>query len=325
MGGLYFFARADEQLAWLETLFEQVGDVWCWVEMPGYQYHKLQLSNLASLHLEYLSYPGHIRLYLGREQLSTPAWRRFVIKTTGNNVQKLDPTSSQAIIFDPSIAVDKVLLRGWMTIDKRISYLEAGIDPDPLTRWYNVIRRNFRKMMSKDYVVVSYTFEGISIVYREIGITPGAIKWRHSGNLLKPSIHTVVEFDVIPKQQESRIRFPIKRCPEGMRRCERCQGWTTVRMTPTSDDIPCPACQGAGCVPKRLRWCRRCSGSGRVQMNGQESLSLCPACSGIGIAPAETKWCKRCGGSGRIWTPSLLVGGSLTSQLCPECGGKGTM
>ncbi len=322
--GTLFFATPEEQRQRLKLVLK-TEPAWCWVyhrrfgAPAQWRHFALETSEAVDTLTFVLQSKEVYRVYLGRRDWGEPIWRSIPFG------DELDPAHSRALIFEPSIVRGNELSQAYFTALQRWAYTEAGYDAEPVYKWYQRLKRLWKRWQARDYVLCSQTDEGKIGVCRGHWLTVGAIKWYQAGGVLR-SDYSNLAFEVLPLQEaESKIAPQIKQCPEGMRRCERCQGWTTVRMTPTSDDIPCPACQGTGCVPKRIRWCKRCSGSGRVQMNGIESLSLCPACSGIGIAPAETKWCKRCGGSGQIWAQSLLVEGSLTDQICPECGGKGTM
>jgi hypothetical protein len=293
MAGSNFFATPEEQYSWLKQFF-QPDVIWCCVrDKTRHPYRWWTVHSAEDFETFAHQAPSSfaVSVVLGRYDRSAPVWRTVRIINTGEEYENIEFLHSQGIQIYLSVyssqADEKVLFEGSIGIMRRVWYQDAGIDPEPLYRWYRQVKRQWWKMMDSRYTPV---YRGIA-VRRPIpipdpyaAVSYGAVQWCLAGGRLK-SATTYAVYDVVPKEEAKEYERALRlfQCPEGTQRC------------------------------------RRCRGSGEISLH--EGIQSCRVCEGSGCAPESINWCVRCEGSGSVWVPT--ESGGLTSQDCPDCGGLG--
>jgi len=292
MAASQFFATPEEQYDWLRQFF-QPDTVWCLIRdktRHPYRWWQIRIAADFETFARQASSSFAVSVVLGRYDISAPAWRTVRINT-GEEYEDIEFVHSQGVQIYLSVyssqADEKMLFEGSIGIARWSWYQDAGIDPEPLYRWYHQIKRRWWKMMDRRYTPV---YRGIAVErpipvpYFDIAVSYGAVQWCLAGGRLQSAL-TYAVYDVVSKEEAKEYERALRRfqCPEGTQRC------------------------------------RRCGGRREIPLHG--AIRACPACGGTGCAPEGIQWCSRCEGSGSVWVPT--ESGSLTSQDCPNCGGLG--
>lgn len=112
--------------------------------------------------------------------------------------------------------------------------------------------------------------------------------------------------------------------------CQTCQGTGVVTKV---RDIPCPNCKGKkGFIKEKQIPCPHCrNGKRPTAQHGQTVYVDCKYCGGKGYTISKyTAACRICGGSGKQGQETYTVkcadceGKGIISELCKQCGGKGS-
>jgi hypothetical protein len=252
-----FFATPEEQCAWLKQFFEP-STMWCIVrDKTRHPYHWQQIHAPEALETfaRRAPFPNAVQVALGRHELSAPEWRTVSLKT-GEQYDDLDFIRSQAVSIYLSLYSDaesqRLLFEGSIGVAKRVWYQDAGVDPEPLYRWYYQIKRRWWKMMDRRYTPVyrgTAIRRPIPVPHPYIAVSYGAVQWCVGGGRLK-SADTHAVYDVVSKEEAKAYEHALRlfQCPERTQRCRRCQGGGEI---PSGGAIQvCTACGGTGCAPE---------------------------------------------------------------------------
>ena len=125
---LELFATPDEQVEWLRATMDDAAN-WIVVEqLHNRKVFQIRSSEISTELMFKTSFA--MRFFLGRSDISDPKWRQ------GAKGLELNFTESLAILFEPSAMRAGALVAGRLSIMKRKDYLDVGLDPKPLEKWY---------------------------------------------------------------------------------------------------------------------------------------------------------------------------------------------
>lgn len=194
-----FYALPDEQRLWLWNLISEENLLCAFYRMSSGKIERGSITDRGILaHVDFcVTEISNIQFFVGKPEFLGQAYSqdRFLQEVEDNF------TRLQAIRITASrIVADRILLDGQIAIMRPIYYVEASIDPKPVQKWYQQVKRSFKAIMTKDFIVTQRTTLGTVKEWKEIGITPGGVEWRLSGKLLKQFPKGPVEFDVMKKR-----------------------------------------------------------------------------------------------------------------------------
>jgi hypothetical protein len=192
---LEFYALPEEQVAWLTGVLA-IEDVWCVAVRRNRPKGDVTIivrgQDLAGVSFE-VDNPSHLMFYLGLCSLGDPS----LVESHHRSMQEFTKTLSVRLEAS-TIVQGRILLEGQLAIGQRWAYEKAGLDSEPLGRWFRRLRRSLAKVMSKDWVVGGFREDG-SVYKWSAAITPGAVAWRQEGKLLKQTSRSTVEHEVFKK------------------------------------------------------------------------------------------------------------------------------
>jgi hypothetical protein len=291
MASYSFFALPEEQYSWLRQYFDPT-KVWC-VVRDQTRDRKRWWSVKDPSELETFAYQApqshSVRVLIGRHDLSPPQWKR-VQPREESEYADIEFFRSQCIDIDISLYSSKdasLLFEGSIGVAWRKSYRYEGVDPEPLYRWFHQFKRQWWKMMDRNFTPVYW---GTAVRYE--------IPYLYSA---------AVSYEV------------VKRCTLGSLRLT--VGSHVYDIVPTEKAREYQQARRRLQPPEGAVWCRCCRGSGEIYLLRDHTIHRCIACDGSGYVREDFGWCVRCEGSGSVWVPT--ESGGLMSQDCPDCGGLG--
>jgi hypothetical protein len=186
-----FFALPEEQLPWLRELLSDPA-VWCWVRLLGKGSRIIEVSEELDL-VDFTS-TDLIELDFGRGNVQDPVWEQ-----TGYGVD-LDFSRSLAVQFDPCLMIGgQELIKGQMAISPKGWYDFYGVNSESVVSWYKRLSKSWKKVFSREDMVVVDLEDGRSIPYRGVHLTAGSVAWWQSGKELKDALDWKFKYDVVPR------------------------------------------------------------------------------------------------------------------------------
>ncbi len=133
---LDLFATPDEQVEWLRATMNHAAN---WIIVDQLHNGKVFQIRPAEISTELMFKTSlAMRFFLGRSDISDPKWRQ------GVKGRELSFTESLAVLFEPSEMRAGALVAGRLSIMKRKDYLDVGLDPRPLEKWYRELLSRLR-------------------------------------------------------------------------------------------------------------------------------------------------------------------------------------